>query len=61
LADFDADGDLDLFIGGRTVPGRHPEPASSLLLRANGGRWETDAENNRTLRNVIQEIREEFK
>ena len=42
LADFDGDGDLDLFIGGRVIPGRYPEPASSIILRNNKGNLELD-------------------
>ncbi|MBL9175085.1 MAG: VCBS repeat-containing protein [Verrucomicrobiales bacterium] len=37
-ADVDGDGELEIFCGGRAVPGRWPEPAPSLLLRNSGGR-----------------------
>jgi enediyne biosynthesis protein E4 len=43
MADVDGDGDLDLFVGGRCVPGRWPEAATSMLLRNQGGHFEADA------------------
>jgi hypothetical protein len=32
-ADIDNDGDLDLFVGGRVIPGRYPDRTSSFLFR----------------------------
>lgn len=44
MADVDGDGDLDLFVGGRVIPGRWPEPATSRLLRNQGGTLEVAQE-----------------
>ena len=38
-ADFDRDGAVDLFIGGRAIPGAYPQATPSRLLRNDGGRW----------------------
>lgn len=39
VADFDRDGDVDLFVGGRVEPGRFPHAPASTLLRNDAGRF----------------------
>ncbi len=52
LADVDGDGLLELFVGGRVVPGRYPEAASSRLYRFEGTGFRLDATNSRALAEV---------
>jgi enediyne biosynthesis protein E4 len=46
LADYDGDGDLDLFVGGRIVPGAYPLSPSSRLYRNSDGAFIRDTANN---------------
>jgi hypothetical protein len=45
-------GDTVLFVGGRVIPGRYPEPASSKLFRFEQGGWNLDVENSRLFEKV---------
>src|SRR5258708_23242656 len=48
----DGDGSLELFVGGRVIPGRYPEAASSRIYRRAGRQWRLDQENSRILERV---------
>jgi len=43
LADIDGDDDLDLFLGGRAIPGAYPLPSSSRMFRNEDGEWVEDS------------------
>jgi hypothetical protein len=43
-ADFDRDGDVDVFVGSRCLPGAYPRVPTSRLLRNDGGRYAEVAE-----------------
>ena len=52
LADTDGDGDLDLFVGGRVIPGRWPATASSDIYDNDRGRLAVDEEASAPLHDI---------
>lgn len=52
LGDINGDGQLSLFVGGRVIPGRYPEAASSMMFRQAAGKWVVDAETTKQFEKV---------
>lgn len=53
-SDYDGDGDLDLFLGGRFVPAHYPRNASSRLFTNEQGTFVVDQVNSRKLSEIGQ-------
>jgi len=53
MADWDQDGDLDLFVGARVLPGSYPQSPSSRFLRnAGDGTFVVDSANSAVVRGI---------
>lgn len=52
IADYDGDGNLDLFVGGRVIPGGYPIPASSRIYRGTTNGFVPDKVNQSVLDSI---------
>lgn len=52
MADVDGDGDLDLFIGARSLPGNYPQPADSWIYINEDGVWKESPAWSAALRDI---------
>ncbi len=51
-ADYNSDGNLDLFVGGRFKPGKYPQNADSRLFKYVNGHYTLDKLNSQQLENI---------
>jgi hypothetical protein len=52
VADLDGDGQLEVFLGGRVIPGAYPQAASSVIYRQDHGHLVPDRDNTKALAGV---------
>ncbi|MBC8244790.1 MAG: VCBS repeat-containing protein [Verrucomicrobia bacterium] len=52
VADVDGDGHPDVFVAGRGIPGKYPQPASSWLLRGGPGGLKLDVKQSAVFANI---------